>query len=76
VVVVSFGMLPLLDRFPNLGTFLLAWSGQDVMQRAAARALLAMTPMSGRLPVALPPYHARGEGLTREAVDAPSPRIH
>ena len=38
VVVISFAKLTILDTFPNLETFMLAWSGQPVMQRAAARA--------------------------------------
>jgi beta-N-acetylhexosaminidase len=63
VVLISFGMLTVLDRLPDLGTFMLAWSEQQVMQRAAARALLGITPISGRLPVALPPHHRTGDGL-------------
>jgi beta-N-acetylhexosaminidase len=72
VVVVSFGLLKVLDRVPDLETFVLAWSGQDVMQRAAARALLGQAPISGRLPVALPPHHAIGDGLSRERASAVS----
>lgn len=75
VVVVSFGFLKVLDRVPDLETFVLAWSGQDVMQRAAARALLGLTPISGRLPVALPPHHTIGDGLSRERANtAPNGR--
>lgn len=65
VVVISFGKLTVLDQLPELGSFMLAWSGQDVMQRAAARALLGEAAISGRLPVALPPHHATGDGLSR-----------
>lgn len=72
VVVISFGKLTVLDWLPNLGTFLLAWSGQDVMQRAAARAVLGLAPISGRLPVRLPPHHAIGDGLSRERANAAS----
>ena len=66
VVVISFGKLTLLDDLPEIGTLMMAWSEQDVMQRAAARALLGMTPISGKLPLNLPPFHKRGDGLTRE----------
>ena len=31
--------------------------------RAAAAALLGAAPITGRLPVSLPPFHARGEGM-------------
>ena len=47
---------------------MMAWSGQDVMQRAAAKALLGITPISGRLPLNLPPFHKRGEGVNRVSI--------
>ena len=65
VVVISFAKLTILDTFPNLETFMLAWSGQPVMQRAAARALVGVIPISARLPLSLPPHHKRGDGLDR-----------
>lgn len=67
VALISFGKLTVLDSLPNLDTFMLAWSEQPVMQRAAARALAGVSPISGRLPLALPPHHERGEGLDRRA---------
>jgi beta-N-acetylhexosaminidase len=45
--------------------YLLAWGGMDASQHAAARALLGAAPITGRLPISLPPFHARGEGLQR-----------
>ena len=65
VVVISFGKLTLLDDLPKIGTLMMAWSEQNVMQRAAARALLGRTPISGKLPLNLLPFHKRGEGLSR-----------
>ncbi len=65
VIMISFGKLTVLDRLANLETFMLAWSEQPVMQRAAARALLGAAPIAGRLPVALPPHHETGDGLDR-----------
>ncbi len=70
VILVSFGELEVLDNLPDLDTFMMAWSGQDVMQRAAAKALLGMKPISGRLPIGLPPHHKRGAGLKRKEVFA------
>lgn len=67
VIVVSFGELRVLDDLPELGTFMLAWSPQGVMQRAAAKAILGISPISGHLPINLPPFHNRGEGLARES---------
>jgi len=66
VIIISFGELEVLNDLPDLGYFMMAWSGQDVMQRAAAKALLGITTISGRLPINLPPFHKRGDGLQRE----------
>jgi len=66
VIIVSFGELKVLDYLPELGTFMLAWSPQDVMQRAAAKAILGINPITGHLPINLPPFHKRGDGLERE----------
>ncbi|MGH7564892.1 MAG: glycoside hydrolase family 3 N-terminal domain-containing protein, partial [Gemmatimonadota bacterium] len=71
VVLVSFGSPYLLDAWPGAGTYLIAWGGQPVLQRAAARALLGLADVTGRLPVSLPPHHAAGEGLVRLAGRAP-----
>lgn len=67
VIVVSFGELEILNDLPDLGTFMMAWSGQDVMQRAAAKAILGIIPISGKLPLNLPPFHIRGDGFVRES---------
>jgi beta-N-acetylhexosaminidase len=66
VVLISFGKLTVLDALPNLETFMLAWSEQPVMQRAAARALVGVIPITAHLPVSLPPHHERGDGLVRK----------
>jgi beta-N-acetylhexosaminidase len=66
VIVVSFGELEVLSYMPDLETLLMAWSGQDVMQRAAAKAILGLNPISGDLPINLPPFHTRGDGLERQ----------
>jgi beta-N-acetylhexosaminidase len=65
VVVVSLGSPFLLDAFPSVPAYLLAWSAASESERAAARALLGVTPIGGRLPVALPPHHRLGEGIDR-----------
>jgi beta-N-acetylhexosaminidase len=73
VVVVSCGSPYLLDLFPSVGSYVLAWSGTDVSQEAAARALTGRAPVTGRLPVSLPPHHGVGEGLTRPGAAGPPP---
>jgi beta-N-acetylhexosaminidase len=70
MVVVSLGSPYLLTVFPEAPAYLLAWGSVDASQEAAARALLGETSIAGRLPVSLPPFHARGEGLRRPALIA------
>ena len=65
VVAVSFGSPYLLDNFPSVGTYLLAWSGVEASQAAAASALEGRIPIRGRLPISLPPHHQAGEGVRR-----------
>ncbi len=67
-VVVSFGNPYLLSAFPGVGSYLLAWGSREVSQRAAARALVGAAPISGTLPITLPPHHSLGDGLTRPVV--------
>jgi len=67
VIIVSFGELEVLNDLPELSTFMMAWSGQYVMQRAAAKAILGINPISGHLPINLPPFYKRGDGLERES---------
>ena len=66
-VVISFGSPYLLTAFPEVGTYMLAWGDREVSQRAAAAALVGQTPIAGRLPVSIPPLHALGDGLDRQA---------
>lgn len=73
VVVVSFGSPYLLSSFPAAPTYLLAWGGTEESQRAAALALLGRIPVSGRLPIALPPSHPIGSGITREGASRLTP---
>ena len=67
VVVTAFGNPYVLTQFPNISTYMLAWGQWDVSQRAAARALTGQIPITGRLPIGIPPYHRIGEGITVEA---------
>ena len=64
-VVVSFGKQTVLDALPDLGSFMLGWSGAGVMQEAVGRALLGTSDISATLPLALPPHHSVGDGERR-----------
>ena len=65
VAVLSFGNPYLLSAFPDASTYMVAWGGWEVSQRAAARAVTGAEPVTGRLPISIPPLHRAGEGLDR-----------
>lgn len=67
VVLVSFGSPYILQYVPDVGTYLVAWGGSAASQKAAARALLGEIPITGRMPIAVPPSLPLGAGLTRTA---------
>ncbi len=62
-VVVSFGNPYLLSEFPDIQSYLMAWSGAEVSQRAAARALVGEIGIQGRTPTRIPPDFDIGAGL-------------
>ena len=64
-VVVSLGNPYILQQMPTVGTYLLGWGKDAASQRAAADALLGDIPVTGRLPIDIPPLHALGSGLHR-----------
>jgi beta-N-acetylhexosaminidase len=67
VTVVAFGNPYLLQQIPTVSTYLVAWSGTTSAQRAAARALVGAAPITGRLPITIPPLAAVGSGVQRPA---------
>lgn len=73
-IVVGFGDPYVLGQFPEDGTYLLAWTDDEIAQRAAARAVAGRTAVTGRLPVAVPPLYTIGDGITLPllADDAPA----
>ncbi|MBI4521742.1 MAG: glycoside hydrolase family 3 C-terminal domain-containing protein [Gemmatimonadetes bacterium] len=64
-VVVSFGNPYLISAFPEVSSYVLAWSPSEVSQRAAARVLLGRLPISGRTPTRIPPFFEIGDGIQR-----------
>ncbi len=64
---VNFGNPYLLQRAAGMSTLMVAWGGFPVSQRAAARALLGVNPISGRLPISIPPSLPFGAGEDRAA---------
>ena len=68
VVVVSLANPYLLQQIPTVPEYVVAWSGSPVSQQAAARALTGNIPVTGHLPISIPPLIARWTGLTLPAV--------
>jgi beta-N-acetylhexosaminidase len=75
VVGVSFGNPYLLQGFPGLGTYVVAYGDMPSLQRAAARALLGRADFSGRLPISLPGLYPRGTGIQLKAAPAPAAAV-
>ncbi len=73
VVLVSFANPYLARDLPATPVFLEAWSGSPLSQRAAARALLGRSPITGQLPVTIPSVAPYGAGLQRDAMAGPTP---
>ena len=65
LIAVSLGSPYVLGQVPDAPAFLAAWTDNDTIERAVARALLGMAPITGRLPVSLPPAFPAGSGLMR-----------
>jgi len=68
--VVSFGNPYLIRQFPSVGTYLVTYGVADVLEDAAADALLDRAPITGRIPVSLPGFFVRGDGIQRRAASA------
>ncbi|HEX6533724.1 MAG TPA: glycoside hydrolase family 3 N-terminal domain-containing protein [Gemmatimonadaceae bacterium] len=68
VIVVSFGNPYLVRQFPRVGTYLVTYGVADVLERAGARAVLGLAPITGTVPVSLPGFFTRGDGIRRPTV--------
>ena len=62
-VVVSFGNPYLITEFPDAQAYMLAWSGSQASQRAAAGALFGDAPIEGRTPTRIPGFAGIGDGI-------------
>lgn len=76
VVGISFGNPYLLENFPTMKTYMVAYGDMPALQQAAARALLGETDITGRLPISLPSLYARGTGIQMKAVEKRTAEIN
>ena len=64
---ISFGNPYLLQSFPGLRTYLVAYGDMPSLQQAVARAILGEIDITGRLPISLPGLYPRGTGIQLKA---------
>ena len=67
IIGISFGNPYLLQSFPELQTYLVAYGDMPSLQQATARALLGEIDITGKLPISLPGLYPRGTGLQVKA---------
>jgi beta-N-acetylhexosaminidase len=60
---IAFGTPYLLREVPSLKTYICAYGPQPVLQIALVRAVFGESAISGKLPVTIPGYAVRGEGI-------------
>lgn len=70
VVLVASGNPYILREVPRVGTYLVTFGRGPALEQAAARGITGVGPITGRSPVSLPGYFARGDGLARPFVNA------
>ncbi|HEX7336052.1 MAG TPA: glycoside hydrolase family 3 N-terminal domain-containing protein [Gemmatimonadales bacterium] len=64
-VLVSEGTPYMVYEMPRVTSYILAWSTDPVTERAVGRALAGAAPITGRLPISIPPRYSRGWGVHR-----------
>lgn len=67
VIGISFGNPYLLQNFPGLRTYVVAYGDMPSLQNAVGRALLGQIDITGRLPISLPGLYPRGTGIQMKA---------
>jgi beta-N-acetylhexosaminidase len=72
VVLATFSNPYIASELPTTPAYLVSWGGAAVSQRAAARGLLGLAPITGQLPITIPSVAPYGAGLQREAITLPT----
>ena len=69
IVCISFGNPYLLQSFPELRTYVVAYGDMPSLQQAAAQAVLGQIDVVGKLPISLPGLYPRGTGIQLKKVE-------
>ena len=67
MVAISFGNPYLLESFPRLSTYMIAYGDMPSLQAAAANAVLGLNDITGRLPITIPGLYPQGSGIQLRA---------
>jgi beta-N-acetylhexosaminidase len=67
---VSFGNPYVMQGFPEMKTYLVAYGDMTALQRAAARAIMGEADFQGRLPITISDDYRRGAGIQMKATKA------
>ena len=73
VILATFSNPYIATELPATSAYLIAWGSMPVSQRAAARALLGLAPISSQLPITIPSVAGYGAGLRRDVLATPQP---
>jgi beta-N-acetylhexosaminidase len=73
VILATFSNPYIAAELPPTDAYLIAWGGLPVSQRAAARAVLGLAPITGQLPITIPSVAPYGAGLQRPVLPAALP---
>jgi beta-N-acetylhexosaminidase len=65
-LLLSLGSPYILQQVPNAGSYMVAWTPNPAMENAVARALAGAEPITGRLPISIPPMLRLGEGIQKQ----------
>jgi hypothetical protein len=64
-ILVSLGNPYQISGLPEVGSYLIGWRANPITEEAVARALAGAAPITGHLPITIPPSYPRGWGLQR-----------
>ncbi|MBA3357497.1 MAG: hypothetical protein H0U18_16475 [Pyrinomonadaceae bacterium] len=68
IIGLSFGNPYLLQSFPGLRTYMVAYGDMPSLQQAMAHAVLGRIDITGKLPISLPDLYPRGTGIQLKAL--------
>lgn len=73
VILATFSNPYIASELPPTEAYVISWGSLPVSQRAAARALIGLAPITGQLPITIPSVAPYGAGLQRAVLPAALP---